>query len=129
MPTSVQTAISRSTASGVVEGVEVAAPVAREIVKEETETLLHSKAARRTGFITGGLLIALAYGLMAGAGDWLGSRRHSARWPTRSRTTMLNGVAQRRRSSTRCPRRRAHAGDKHHAAIRPLEPLSCQPRA
>ena len=65
MPASLLRAISHNTAEGVVEGVELAAPVAREQVKKETKTLLHSKAAKRSGFITGGLLLALVYGLIA----------------------------------------------------------------
>ena len=65
MPTSLGTAISNKTAEGVVEGVELAAPIAREHVKKETTSLLHSKAAKRSGFITGGLLFALIYGVIA----------------------------------------------------------------
>ena len=65
MPTSLETAISNNTAAGVVNGVELAAPIAREHVKKETKTLLRSKAAQRSGFITGGLLVALMYGLIA----------------------------------------------------------------
>jgi hypothetical protein len=65
MPTTLQTAISKKTAEGVVEGVQLAAPVAREQVKNETRTLPHSKAARRSGLITGGFVFALLYGVMA----------------------------------------------------------------
>ena len=65
MPASLLRAISTNTAEGVVEGVELAAPIAREHVKKETKTLLHSKAAKRSGLITGGLLLALIYGLIA----------------------------------------------------------------
>ena len=65
MPASLLRTISDNTAQGVVEGVELAAPVAREHVKKETKTLLHSKAAKRSGVITSGLLLALIYGLIA----------------------------------------------------------------
>ncbi|MFL5926346.1 MAG: hypothetical protein ACJ77E_05375 [Gaiellaceae bacterium] len=65
MPTSLQTVVAKKTAGGIVEGVEVAAPVAKEIVKKESEAWLRSRAARRSGLITGGLLFALTYGAMA----------------------------------------------------------------
>jgi hypothetical protein len=65
MPTSLDAAISNNTAAGVVTGVELAAPIAREHIKKETKTLLHSKAAQRGGFISGGLLFALIYGVVA----------------------------------------------------------------
>lgn len=65
MPTTLQTAVSKKTAEGVVEGVAAAGPVAREVVKKETRTMLRSKAARRSGLITGGFVFALLYGLMA----------------------------------------------------------------
>jgi hypothetical protein len=55
------TAISNKTAQGVVEGVELAAPVAREYVKEETKSLLHSKAAVGSYIISSGLVFALVY--------------------------------------------------------------------
>jgi hypothetical protein len=65
MPASLLRTISDNTAQGVVEGVELAAPIAREQVKKETKTLLRSKAAQRSGVITGGLLLVLIYGLIA----------------------------------------------------------------
>ena len=65
MPASSLRAISTNTAEGVVERVELAAPLARGHVKKETKTLLHSKAAKRGGLITGGILLVLIYGLIA----------------------------------------------------------------
>ena len=64
MPTSLGTAIASNTAAGVIEGVELAAPVAREYVKEEAKGLLRSNAARLGGLITSGLVFALVYGRM-----------------------------------------------------------------
>ena len=61
MPTSLGTAISNKTAEGVVEGVELAAPIATEYVKEETKSLLHSKAAVGSYVISSGLVFALVY--------------------------------------------------------------------
>lgn len=65
MPTTLQTAISKKTAQGVVEGVELAAPIAREQVKREADTLLHSRAARRSGLVTGCLVFVVLYGVLA----------------------------------------------------------------
>jgi hypothetical protein len=65
MATSLLRSISDNTAQGVVEGVELAAPIAREHVKKETKSLLHSKAVQRGGIITGGLLLVLIYGVIA----------------------------------------------------------------
>jgi len=61
MPTTVQTAIKKKAAEGVIEGAVVAAPIVEEQVKK---SLLHSKAAQRSGFITGGVFVVLIYGLM-----------------------------------------------------------------
>jgi hypothetical protein len=65
MATSLGTAIASNTAAGVVEGVEIAAPIAWEYVKEEAKGLLHSKAAKRGSYIASGVVFALVYGLMA----------------------------------------------------------------
>jgi hypothetical protein len=61
MPPSLDTAMSNNNANGVVERVELAAPIAQEQVKTESKALPHSKAAQRSAFITGGLLAALIY--------------------------------------------------------------------
>lgn len=62
MPMTVQTAIAEKTAAGVVEGVEVAAPVAAEVAKRR---LLNSRAARVGGVITGGIFFAVTYAMIA----------------------------------------------------------------
>ena len=65
MPTTLQTTVSKKTAEGVIEGLAHSGPVAREVVKNETRRILHSKAARRSGLVTGGLVFVLLYGRMA----------------------------------------------------------------
>ena len=62
MPTTVQTEIKKKAAEGVIEGAEVAAPILQEQVKK---SLLHSRAAQRSGFITGGAFVVLIYSLIA----------------------------------------------------------------
>jgi hypothetical protein len=62
MPKTVQTAIAEKTAEGVIEGVELAAPVAAELA---THKLLRSRAARLSGVITGGLFVACTYVVIA----------------------------------------------------------------
>lgn len=64
MPTSLGTAISNKTAEGVIEGVEAAVPIATEHVKEETKSVLRSKAALGSYIISSGLVFALVYGRM-----------------------------------------------------------------
>jgi hypothetical protein len=64
MPTSLGTAIQSKTAQGVVEGVELAAPLAGEYVKQEAKSLLRTNAARLGGLVTSGLVFALVYGRM-----------------------------------------------------------------
>ena len=65
MPTTMQNAIAKKTAEGVIEGVDVAAPVAGDLAKQKARTVLHSRGARVSGVITGSLFFAIGYGMIA----------------------------------------------------------------
>ena len=65
MPATLEAATSKRAADGGAQRVEPAMRTALRQVKSEARTVRHSLAARRGGLITGGVVFAVVYGVMA----------------------------------------------------------------